>query len=387
MTAPDGRLRVLTMIDYAGGDGGAERLAVAVARQLPQDRFETWVCSTRSGPDGGGEPDPEDGVRYMSLERRTKWDLPRLRRLADLMREQHFDVVHAHMHGSNAWASVFGSVYRVPVILAHEHNWSYADDRMRILLDRWFISKLATRFIAVSEANRETMMRLEHIPAEKIVVLPTAYVPHDVNRRLTLRADLGLPESALLVGVAAYFRKEKAIDVLIRAMAVVSRQIPDVHLVIAGEGVCQPELERLVYELGLREHVHFLGRRRDVTSILDDVEVGAMSSDWEGMPLFVFECMATHTPIVATNVGGLPEIVQNGETGVLVPPRDPDALAAAISRLLTDPPYRDRLADAAGERLGQFTIERLTDRFAELYETLYNQATGHRREPRSRVGA
>ncbi|MFZ0040422.1 MAG: glycosyltransferase [Solirubrobacteraceae bacterium] len=375
------------MIDYAAGGGGAERLAAGLARSLPRDRFETWVCSTRSGPDGGGEPDPRDGVRYMSLERRTKWDLPRLRRLADLMREQRFDVVHAHMHGSNAWASVFGSLYRVPVILAHEHNWSYADDRMRILLDRWFISRLATRFIAVSEANRETMMRLEHIPDEKIIVLPTAYVPHDINRPLDLRADLGLPANSLLVGVAAYFREEKALDVLIRAMAIVTRQIPEAHLVIAGKGDCKAELERLVDDLTLREHVHFLGSRRDVTSILDDVQLGAMSSDWEGMPLFVFECMATHTPIVATNVGGLPEIVDNGETGVLVPPRDPDALAAAISRLLTDPSYRDRLADAAGERLGQFTIERLTDRFAELYETLYERATGHRGEPRSRVGA
>lgn len=103
-----------------------------------------------------------------------------------------------------------------------------------------------------------------------------------------------------------------------------------------------------------------------------------MSSDWEGMPLFVFECMATHTPVVATSVGGLPEIVEDGRTGVLVPPRDPVALAEAIGELLLHPESRDRLADAAAARLGQFTIEHVADQFARLYEALVTQATGRR---------
>ena len=94
-------------------------------------------------------------------------------------------------------------------------------------------------------------------------------------------------------------------------------------------------------------HVHFLGERRDVTPILETVDVGALSSDWEGMPLFVLECMATRTPVVATNVGGLPEVVEHDRTGLLVPPRDPAALADAISALLADPERGRRLAATA----------------------------------------
>jgi glycosyltransferase involved in cell wall biosynthesis len=121
-----------------------------------------------------------------------------------------------------------------------------------------------------------------------------------------------------------------------------------------------------------------------VTPLLQTVDVGALSSDWEGMPLFVLECMATGTPVVATNVGGLPEIVEDDRTGLLVPPRDPAALAAAISALLADPERGRLLAATAAERMDDFTIETVAHRFADLYEQLVSDAAP---EPDSRVAA
>jgi type III pantothenate kinase len=131
-------------------------------------------------------------------------------------------------------------------------------------------------------------------------------------------------------------------------------------------------------------HVHFLGERRDVTPILENVDIGALSSDWEGMPLFVLECMTTGTPVVATNVGGLPEVVEDDRTGLLVPPRDPAALAQAISALLADPERGRRLAAAAAERMRHYTIDTVAQRFADLYEQLVSQAAP---EPDSPVAA
>jgi glycosyltransferase involved in cell wall biosynthesis len=378
MSGANGRLRVLSLVDNAGDMGGAERFTVGLAQHLPRDRFESWVCSTRTGAPLVVKSLAETGVGYLGLGRRSKTDVYRLRGLAALIRAQRFDIVHAHMFGSNLWASLFGRAFGVPVILAHEHNWSYTGDQLRIWIDRWLIGSLATRFVAVSAANRERMISLEHIAADKIVVLPTAYIPHTTTEPCDIRAELGLPKDAPVVGVAAILRAEKALEVLIDAHAVVVRRIPDAHLVIAGEGNCRGELERQVAELGLGERVHFLGTRRDVTSILATVDVGAMSSDWEGMPLFVFECMATDTALVATSVGGLPEIVENGKTGLLVPPRDPAALGDAIAGLLADPATRNRLAAAAAERADEFTIESVAGRFAELYETLFEQATERR---------
>jgi glycosyltransferase involved in cell wall biosynthesis len=378
MSTAGRRLRVLCLVDNAGDLGGAERFTIGLAQHLPHDRFETWVCATRTGAPSVVAALAETGVGYVGLGRRSKRDVYRLRGLGALLHAKRFDVIHAHMFGSNVWGTLFGRASGVPVILAHEHNWSYSGDQLRMWIDRWLIGTWATSFVAVSAANRERMVSLEHIPRDKIIVLSTAYIPHTSTTPCDIRAELALPAASPVVGVAAILREEKALDVLIDAHALVVRRIPDAHLVIAGDGTCRGRLEQQVAELGLGERIHFLGNRRDVTSILATVDVGAMSSDWEGMPLFVFECMATHTPLVATLVGGLPEIVEHGKTGLLVPPRDPAALGDAIAGLLADPHERERLADAAAQRMSEYTIESVAGRFADLYEQLHREATGRR---------
>jgi glycosyltransferase involved in cell wall biosynthesis len=301
-----------------------------------------------------------------------------------LLRTGKFDVVHAHMFGSNVWGTILGRLCGVPVVIAHEHNWSYSGELMRRVIDRHVIARYATRFVAVSDSNRTRMIELEGIPADKVLVLPTAYIPHRVNAPTDIRAELGLPASAPVIAVAATLRVEKALEVMISALAEVRAQFPDAHLVIAGDGPRREGLERQVASMGLTGNVHLIGERRDVTGILKTVDVGALSSDWEGMPLFVLECMSNGTPVVATEVGGLPEMIQHDRTGLLVPPRDPAALARAISALLADPERRRRLAAAAQERMHAFTIDAVSGRFADLYEQLVSAAAP---EPYSPVAA
>jgi glycosyltransferase involved in cell wall biosynthesis len=149
--------------------------------------------------------------------------------------------------------------------------------------------------------------------------------------------------------------------------------VPDAHLVIAGSGQCQGDLEQLATRLGVASTVHFLGVRRDVDDIMRAVDVGVLSSDWEGSPLFAYECMASGTPLIATAVGGLPDIVEHGRTGVLVPRRDSAALAEAVTDLLGDSERRGRFGAAARERIEQFTIQTSAARFAELYDALFDK--------------
>jgi len=368
------RLRVLFMIDHAGALGGAERFVTGLALHVPRERIEPWVCSTRCGEPHAVVELQEAGGPHLNRGSSSKLHVRRLSKLVAVMRRERFDVVHAHKFGSNLWGSTIGRACGVPVIIAHEHNWSYTGDRLRAFLDGQVIGRLATRFIAVSEANRRRMVELEGVPADKIIVLPTAYIPHSAPANGDIRAELGLASDAPLVGVAAGLRTEKALEVMLEAHSLLGGPGREAHLVIAGDGPCQADLQRRARGLGIRERVHFLGERRDVDSILRSVDVGAMSSDWEGMPLFVFECMATDTPLVATAVGGLTDIVQNGTTGLLVPPRDPQALASALTSLLADRPLARRIAAAASARLDQFTIKSVAARFTDLYEQLSAQA-------------
>jgi glycosyltransferase involved in cell wall biosynthesis len=147
-----------------------------------------------------------------------------------------------------------------------------------------------------------------------------------------------------------------------------------VHLVIAGDGPCRAALESQIARLSIGANVHLLGRRSDVDQILKRVDVGALSSDWEGSPLFVFECKAAGIPVVATAVGGVTELIETGRTGLLVPPRDPAALAEAIERVLIDDALSKRLAAEAARDLDQYEIGTVARRFADLYAQLMSEA-------------
>jgi glycosyltransferase involved in cell wall biosynthesis len=373
---PPRRLRVLTLIDRASNQGGAERFAVGLATHLPRERFEAWICSSREPDAATVAAVAETGIPLVSLGRHAKWDVHRMWGFAELLRRERFDVLHAHKFGSNLWGTVIGRACRVPVVIAHEHTWTYEGNPLRVWLDGNVTGRLATHYVAVSAADRERMVRIEGVKADKVTVIPaTVHIP---SRGDTpgdgLRAELGLAADTPLIAVVAVLRPQKALTVLLEAHALVLERIPGAHLVIAGDGACRQELEQRSRELTLDGQVHFLGRRSDVDSILGAADVAALSSDFEGTPLFIAECMANHTPVVATAVGGVPEVIEDGRTGLLVAPRDPAALAAGLTRLLADPSERRRIADEAYRRLDRFTLDAVAARFGELYETLARNA-------------
>jgi glycosyltransferase involved in cell wall biosynthesis len=377
------RVRVLFLINKLGEQGGAERFTLGLAAHLPRDRVEPWVCVTRDATEGALQTLRAADVPCIVLGRHTRWESHRMLGLVRLLRQEHFDVLHTHMFGSNLWGTVIGRLAKVPVLIAHEHTWSYEGNPARAWVDGNVIGRLATRFVAVSAPDAQRMVDHEGVPAKKVVVMPTAYVPRNTGNG-NIRAELGLDDATPLVGTAAVLRPQKAIDVLLDAFALVLKRVPAAQLVIAGDSVMRKDgtrdplrqtLEGRARDLGIKTSVHFLGVRDDVDAILRAVDVAALSSDFEGTPLFVFECMAHDAPLVATAVGGVPDVVEDGVSGVLVPRRDPRALADALSELLADPGRRASMSAAAAERLRNFTIASLASRFADLYEDLVSTAT------------
>jgi glycosyltransferase involved in cell wall biosynthesis len=213
------------------------------------------------------------------------------------------------------------------------------------------------------------MIEVEGVAPERAITIPTGYVRRAPDNGGDLRDELGLSTDTPVVGTVAQLRPQKALDVLITAFARLPTDLAAARLVIVGDGPSRSALERVAALRGVAERVHFLGTRTDLTTILGGVDVAAMSSDFEGLPLFAFECMAHRTPLVATSVGGLPDLIEAGG-GVLVPPRDPDALAAALGALLRDPARRESIADAAERSLQGYEMDAIARRFAELYDAL-----------------
>jgi glycosyltransferase involved in cell wall biosynthesis len=352
--------------------GGAERALVGLATSLPSERYDVTVCATRGGADSPLlGPLLAAGVRYETLGRSGRWDLAPFRRLSRLLREGGYDILHAHKFGSNLWGSIVGRLSRTPVIVAHEHSWAYSGDAVRRLLDGQVIGRLSDVMVAVSTRDRDRMTSVEGVPPAKTVYIPNAFVQRPATPpEGDLRAELGIAPAAFVVGTLAVLRAEKRIDLMIDAFARLARELDDAHLVVGGYGPRMEEWQAHAQRLGVGERVHWLGMREDVETVLRGIDVAAMSSEREGMPLFAFECMATHTPLVATDVGGLRDIFPGGEGALLVPAGDAGPLAEALESLSRDPDRRRAIAEAAHARLPEFTAERAAERVGQLYERL-----------------
>jgi glycosyltransferase involved in cell wall biosynthesis len=382
----DERLNVVTMVD--GLYGGAEELAWQIAARLDPSRFSSTVCVTR----WNRNPSPQDeeivsalrtaGVAFIGVDRQSRLALAPWRSLVREMRERRIDVLHTHKFHSNFWGALIAPRVPVRVFVAHEHTWSWEGNLTRRLLDRYLVARRADIVVAVSEADRRRMTSVEGISPEKTRLIANGIPARPSgDRRADVRSTLGLLPDQPVVGMVANLRPQKAYDVLIRAAALLRDAIPDVKLLIVGSdddaGTQMPPLAELVSALHLGEVVTFLGKRDDVFDVIDAFDVAVLSSDYEGSPLAVMEYMEAGKVVVATRVGGVPDLVIDGVTGVLIEPRDPESLAGAILNLLKDPVRARAMGEAGRERrLREFSIEATTERVEALYEELYAASDG-----------
>lgn len=383
-------LRVLTLARTIGlSDGGAERIALELTRRLDQDRFRPYMCVTHA-PFGGYDELADEaeaavvaaGVPVLRLERRSTLDVPPWRHLYALLRRERIDVLHSHMFRSGVAGTLIGRIARVPVLIAHEHSWSFQGRPLRKLLDREVIARGSDAFVAVSREDERLMIEVERIAPEKIRFVPNGIPPLLRAHGTDVRSELGISPDAPVLGAVGVLRSEKAFEVLVHAAAILREEHPDVRVLIVGEGPERGMLEAEIARRGLGGVVILTGHRPDVPEILDALDVAILCSDREGSPLALTEYMAAGRPVVATRVGGIPAVIEDGVEGLLIEPRDPVALAAATGRLLRDRELGARLGAQARERqLAEFGIDAMVQRFEDLYVELYD-AKLRRREHR-----
>jgi glycosyltransferase involved in cell wall biosynthesis len=373
-----GRVRVVTFVDFLSCFGGAEHLALLIATRLDPERFESilsvsrWPLTGRWKDDPSGPPALEilqaSQARFLPLARRRKVDVAAFARLERFLRRERVDVLHTHKFGSNVWGTMVGRMARVPVVLAHEHTWSYEGQPLRRFLDRELIARGATRFIAVSREDQRRMTAVEGIDPSRTLFIPNGVLASPPPSGRDVRAELGIAATAPVIGTVGVLRPQKAVQVLLGAVAPLSERWPDVRVLIVGEGPERARWEQLASELGVAESVLFLGHRSDVPDVLRALDVAVSCSDFEGSPLAVMEYMDAALPIVATAVGGVPDLIDSGVHGLLVARGDSPALATGIAELLADP-QRSRAmgARARDRRRNEFDIDTLVHRLEDLY--------------------
>ena len=372
--------RVVILLDSLVGMGGAETLAVALAEGLDPSRNERAVCLTRWSDESAAEPEVADalavleasGTGVIPVRRTSRFAVRPWLRLVRELRRLRPDVIHAHKFGSNAWGVLVGRLARVPVIIAHEHMWSYAESSaLRRFVDRRWIAPGADVLIAVSEAGRHDMIEIEGVPAEEVVYVPNGVPEIPAGDPGAVRRELGIAPDDPIVGTLGRLSPEKALDDLVLAAAELRASRPDIRVLIAGEGTERATLEAMIVERGLAENVFLLGYRTDRADLLAAMDVAVCCSRFEGGPLSVMEYMDAGLGIVATNAGGLPELVEHERTGLLVEPGAPGELATAIDRLLSDRDLARRLGAAARDlKRERHGIDAWIRRIEQLYDDL-----------------
>lgn len=359
-------IRVIYVVDTLGG-GGAERIVVDMATHLDQSRFAPLICTTRELGLYVSEVQSA-GVPVHCLCRKNRFDIMGFLELVRLLKREDIDIVHCHKAGSNTLGRLAAFVARVPIILAHEHTMPQRSFIQR-LVDR-VLARISTSVITCDLALKKALVSTEGLDADKVVVVHNGVnLSKFASRKQEsgLRDRLGL-DNGPVVGTFARLDFQKDISTLLAAIPYVLTVMPNCNFVIVGEGPLRGQLEMEVSELGIAEHVHFLGYRSEIPELLQLLNVFVLSSQWEGLPVTILEAMASGKPIVSTNVGGVSEVVLDRETGILVPPQSPRALGEAIISLLVNPNLAESMGFAGQERARrEFSIEAMMCSIEAIY--------------------
>jgi glycosyltransferase involved in cell wall biosynthesis len=318
-----------------------------------------------------------NGIDVLSCDAHGRAGFPfAIARLARFLRRERIGVVHTHLFEPSVVGLQAALAARTPVRVMTRHYSDYhtrIDKRWHVRLDRMCI-RLCDDVVAVSEHTAKHLIEVEGAPAEKVHTIVNGFDESRVElpepaRRAQLRRELDAEEAHLLV-IAGRLHPEKGYEHLFRAMPRVRERVDrPVVLLVAGTGAFEQEFRHQVAELGCEDEVRFLGFREDVPSLMATADLVILPSVAEAFGIALAEALYVGTPVVATRVGGIPEIVDDGVDGVLVPPGNPEALAEAIAGLLKDPERLGKMAGAGRDKVTRrFSFQTMVKQYEEIYD-------------------
>lgn len=367
----NGKIKVLQVIE-GFSLGGAEKKLLELADHFDQDRFHTTICSLGLGNEIASEFEKlkNTGIDVVRIPRRTRFDFTHVFKVANFMREQKIDVVMTTLNYADVIGLIAGRLAGVKAAFSWETisapEWLYK----RRLWPYLFAIKFCNRVISVSEATKTWLIEKRKVPAEKVEVIPYGVNLEEFNTHdnSNLREELGLGKDIPIVGMVGRLHPQKGHTYLIQAAKLITKKRANVQFVLIGDGKLRSKLESEAEENNLSKNFHFLGFRSDVSQLIQGFNIFVLPSLYEGLPNVVLEAMATAKPVVATPVDGTKEAVVDGETGLLVPQKDPAALAEALLKLIENPEKLQEMGQKGRKRVEEkFSLVKQVQRFEQLY--------------------
>jgi glycosyltransferase involved in cell wall biosynthesis len=356
--------------------GGTERSLHELIRRIDRNEYSVYVCSLKKpGVFAKRISDEADGFYSLGLPeaggvRAVLNFVPALIRLTGLIRRLRPQIIHSFLFRANILGRIAGRTERVPVIISSIRAIE-SDKRYKHLIDR-FTSRLVHKYMAVSEAARKFTIKHVKISPDRIV---TAYNGIDCDRTVLKEAyNFKISKSFKNIALIGRFDKEKGHSILIKALKTVLPQEPDIRVYFFGEGPDEGRIKRMTEKENLSEHIIFMGVAEDITVCISQMDIIVLPSLSEGLPNVLLEAMAEARPVVASRVGGVDEVVVDGETGILFEPGDVQSLAEAILKLIRNRQLAEDMGRAGRVRvLEKFSIKKTVKDTVRIYRNLLSE--------------
>jgi len=374
-------LYVIDNIEFGGG----ERVFSQIIRGLDKERFGVFVASN---PGGIFEKKlAEVGIKIDPVQMTNRYNLGIISRLKKIIKTKDVRIVHSQGGRADFFARTAARISRVPILISsiammvEGYDVSILRKSLYVLMDRK-TERWVDRFIILSEASRRTLIERHKIPPEKIVKIHNGieieeYHP-DIkgvrNKKLELRRELGLKSDVPVIGAIGRLVYQKGFEYLVQAIPQVIKAFPEAKFLIVGEGPLRRMLEELCERQKIKDNIIFAGFRSDIKDILATIELLTMPSVLEGLPMVLLEGMAMAKPIVATRIDGITEVLENRETGLLVPAKNPHELAEAIIEILKNKMKADLLGQNARKIVEEkFSVKKMVGQTELVYERLLTE--------------
>jgi glycosyltransferase involved in cell wall biosynthesis len=309
------------------------------------------------------------------LRMNHKYQVDAFGRLLQLLRREKPDILHTWMFHANLPGRILGRLAKIPIIISSERTMGQ-ENSVRHWLNKRSIS-LVDQVICVSQSVADHVIHDVGLPSNKVLVIPNGIDParyQNLPAKVQARISFGLPVDSVIIAAIGRPRPVKGYPYLLKAFVRISKSYPRIHLLFVGNGPDRPKLIDQAQSLGMRSRVTFLDDLTNIPDLLASLDVLVIPSLFEGMPNVALEAMAVELPVVATAVGGTPEVVIDGKTGFLIPSSDTQALSIALEKLIENPPLRDEMGLAGRRRVErEFSIKKTVHKTRELYANLLTQ--------------
>jgi sugar transferase (PEP-CTERM/EpsH1 system associated) len=345
-------MHVVLSLEY----GGLEKVVIDLASHLNNGKYKVVICCLDRLGDLAKEAENR-GIKVIFVKRKPGIDILLPFRLSKIFKDEKIDIVHTHNHAAMLYGTLGAKLTGIHKIFNTIHG---REKKIKNACIWSMIWQMNSRIITISQDAKKELVKNSGINPGKIDVI---YNGIDISRFKKSDVDSNI------IGTVSRLSLEKDNFTMLEAFKIVTSRIDNVKLTIAGDGPLRESLKFKVESLKLEGKVQFMGFRNDIPEILSRFNVFALSSLTEGISISLLEAMASSKPVVATNVGGNPEVVVDGETGILVPPKEPERIAEAIIKILSDRDMAKRMGEAGRKTVEEkFSLERMVKEYQEIYE-------------------